>query len=180
MACLEREYMAPRYVIYRGAASNKWCVADSHRAARVPQRPTTGSPPTPTRRQKDAKRSANGGRVSAVVRHRMTPRGRSRVPVNEEDDSDEDVPCDPTAVGGDGSAEPDSRRCATALAKTPPRRQHAGCLSTRQTDRRPVAQRGLTSPAHRSRLRLDWRVRQVTRDATDHAAPSSARGRCHT
>ena len=64
--------------------------ADGSRAPRAPQRPTAGDTLGPTRRQQDAKRRARGGRVPAVVRNRMTPRGRSVVPVDEEDDLDEE------------------------------------------------------------------------------------------
>ena len=66
--------------------------ADGGRALRTPQRPTAGRPRASTQRQTDAKRIGEGGRVPAVVRHRMTPRGRSLVSVDEEDDGDEEVP----------------------------------------------------------------------------------------
>ncbi len=106
--------------------------ADGSRAPSTPQRPTAGRPLASTQRQKDAKRVAEGGRVPAVVRHRMTPRGRSLIPVDEEeeDDSDEDVPGDPTQWEVTAQAEPDNRGYATERLETPPPRQHAYRLSS--------------------------------------------------
>ena len=64
------------------------------RVPRVPQRLTVGDTLAPTRRQKDTRPIARGGRVPAIVRNRMAPQGRSVVPVHEEDDIDDDEPGD--------------------------------------------------------------------------------------
>ena len=87
-----------RRMVVRPKRNAQKGAADGSRAPRTPRRPTAGRPLASTQRQKDAKRVAEGGRVPAVVRHRMTPRGRSLIPVDEEDESDEDVHGDPTAL----------------------------------------------------------------------------------
>ena len=68
--------------------------AGGSRVPRVPQRPTVGDTLAPTRRQKDTRPIARGGRVPAIVRNRMAPQGRSMVPVHEEDDINDDGPGD--------------------------------------------------------------------------------------
>ena len=145
--------------------------ADGSRAARTPQRPTAGRPLASTQRQKDAKRIADGGRVPVVVRHRMTPRGRSLIPVDEEDDSDGEVPGDPTQWEVTAQAEPDNRECASERLETPPLRQHACRLSSRDSPST-VSHRGLASPTRRSRLRLGW---EENADGTVHAIQATAR-----
>ena len=95
-----------RRMVVRPKRNAQKGAADGSRAPRTPQRPTAGRPLASTQRQKDAKRVAEGGRVPAVVRRRMTPRGRSLIPVDEEDDSDEDVLGDPTQWEVTAQAEP--------------------------------------------------------------------------
>ncbi len=84
--------LTPRRTTTKRKINPEKGAADGRRAPRTPQRPTAERPRVSTQRQTDAKRIGEGGRVPAVVRHRMTPRGRSLIPVDEEDDSDEEVP----------------------------------------------------------------------------------------
>ena len=140
--------------------------ADGSRAPRTPQRPTSGRPFASTHRQQDAKRVAEGGRVPAVVRRRMTPRGRSLIPVDEEDESDEDVPADPTQWEVTAQAEPDNRGCASERLETQLSRQHARHRSpARQpVDRLPpwahVAHASVTPPALMGGTRGSGRSRE--------------------
>ena len=107
-----------RRMVVRPKRNAQKGAADGSRAPRTPRRPTAGRPLASTQRQKDAKRVAEGGRVPAVVRHRMTPRGRSLIPVDEEDESDEDVHGDPTQWEATAQAQPDNRGCATERLET--------------------------------------------------------------